>query len=102
MIIDKDDTHETITLGSAGVFISDHNSFKNLSKLLEVLTHGFTLSLPSKPANEHFGESRIPERGLKPRTRTRSRARTCRNRRHGQDPYALFLSFFLKSNWVQA
>lgn len=47
---------KTVTLGSPSVLVCNNNSFKNLSELLKVPSHGISLSLPSQPSDKYFGE----------------------------------------------
>lgn len=68
------ETHKAVSFGSAGVLISNDDGFKDITKLLEMATKGFTLSLPSEATDEYLSESRISERRVqvvKPRTRNR-------------------------------
>ena len=52
-------TYKAITLGSASGFISNNNSFQNFTKLFKIPFQGMSLSVPSQPSNEDFGESGV-------------------------------------------
>lgn len=71
-------THKTIALRSAGVLISDNDSFQDLAELLEVATKRLVLRFPSQAPDKYLGVGRVPEGGireLEARIRTRSRSR---------------------------
>ena len=75
-------THETVALGPPGVLIGDHDGLEDLPILLKVPPEGFTLCLPSQPADKDLGEGRVPEgriqemeAGARARPGSRARAR---------------------------
>uniref|UniRef100_A0A0A9HVL5 Uncharacterized protein n=1 Tax=Arundo donax TaxID=35708 RepID=A0A0A9HVL5_ARUDO len=53
--------NKSVSLGSAGVLVSDDDGLKDVAELLKVGPHALLVRLPGKPAHEHLGERRVAE-----------------------------------------
>lgn len=52
-------SYKSIAFRSSSGFVSDDNSFQDVTKLLEIFLHGLFLSLPSQPSNKHLRVCRV-------------------------------------------